>query len=108
MESLNNKINRFNQVVSPNNLMIIETKKIMEETILNLNNSLNQVNPIDINNLVNSFDKIITQAKIYNNQLNNWFDAEFFNDKERIFKIINKSDENFQIYQSKNMIVVTE
>ncbi len=107
MEEITQK-NHNRQMIPVNNMIIVETRKIMEETVNYINKTVNQVNHINIEELVNHLKQIIERAQSYNSNLDSWFDEEFENDKQKLFKIINTSDDEFKIYESKNMIVLSD
>lgn len=95
-------------VNTPNTFILGETKKIIEDTFGFINKRVNKAEPIDTNELLEFFKKIINNVENYNNDLNDWFDAEFYLDKENLIKSILGSNEEFKIYLDKNMIVICE
>lgn len=107
MEEFIQQKNQNRQLIPVNNMIIVETRKIMEETVGYINKTVNQAKHLNIEELVNHLKQIIEKAQTYNTNLDSWFDEEFANDKQKLFEIINSSDGEFKIYESKNMIVVS-
>ncbi len=106
---IENIMNKTNQIVNiPNTIILGETKKIVEDTFGFINKRVNKAEPIDTNELIEFFKKIIGNVENYNNDLNDWFDAEFYMDKENIIKKIFESDNEYKNFLDKNMIVICE
>lgn len=107
MEEFIQQKNYNRQMIPVNNMIIVETRKIMEETIGYINKTVNQVNYLNIEEMVNHLKQIVDKAQVYNANLDSWFDEDFANDKQKLIDKINASDEEFKIYESKNMIVIS-
>ncbi len=107
MEEFIQQKNQNRQIIPVNNMIIVETRKIMEETVGYINKTVSHVNYLNIEEIVNHLKQIIEKAQSYNTNLNIWFDDEFTNDKQKLFEIINNSDTEFKSYESKNMMIVS-